>query len=174
VLCYWLLLRGIYWSVMLPIWVLIIPDLSTRVHCSGAAETPSSEAGRILARNVREFCLQVSLFMHLGFFLTFHKTFDMGPTALLPLRRKSCYVFLSLLKIHRPRLGLNLLTLAQVVSTTIIITPPRSTTCYVAAKSFPNDEIAWLLSLACAAEKNPSAEKQQCRISVVMPRIINT
>jgi hypothetical protein len=36
-----------------------------------AAEAPSSEAGRILARNgcyVYEFCLQVYIFMPLGFF----------------------------------------------------------------------------------------------------------
>jgi hypothetical protein len=31
----------------------------------------------------------------------------MGPTALLPLRRKSCYWFLSPLKIHSPRPSLN-------------------------------------------------------------------
>jgi hypothetical protein len=29
----------------------------------------------------------------------------MGPTALLPVRRKSCYEFLSPLKIHRPVAG---------------------------------------------------------------------
>jgi hypothetical protein len=41
----------------------------------------------------------------------------MGPTALLPLRRKSCYGFLSPLKIHRPRPGLNPRTVSPVVST---------------------------------------------------------
>jgi hypothetical protein len=41
----------------------------------------------------------------------------MGPTALLPLRRKSCYGFLSPLRIYRPRTGLNPRTLGPVAST---------------------------------------------------------
>jgi hypothetical protein len=41
----------------------------------------------------------------------------MWPTTLLPLRRKSCYGFLSNLKIHRPRPGLNPRTLGPVDST---------------------------------------------------------
>jgi hypothetical protein len=41
----------------------------------------------------------------------------MGPTALLPLWRKSCYGFLSPLKIHCPRPGLNPQTLGAVAST---------------------------------------------------------
>jgi hypothetical protein len=56
----------ICWHTALPIWVLIIPDPSSRVICS-AADTHSSEAGRNLARNVRNFGLQVSLFIPLGF-----------------------------------------------------------------------------------------------------------
>jgi hypothetical protein len=51
----------------------------------------------------------------------------MGPTSLLPLRRKSCYGFLSPLKIHRPRPGLNPRTLAPVVST-LTTRPPRAFT----------------------------------------------
>jgi hypothetical protein len=48
----------------------------------------------------------------------------MGPTALLPLRRKWCYGFLSPLKIHRPRPGLNPRTLGPVASTRPPRTPP--------------------------------------------------
>jgi hypothetical protein len=41
----------------------------------------------------------------------------MGPTALLPLQRKSCYGFFSPLRIHRPRPGLSPRTLDPVAST---------------------------------------------------------
>jgi hypothetical protein len=40
----------------------------------------------------------------------------MRPTALLPLRRKSCYGSLWRLKIHRPRPGLNPITLGVMAS----------------------------------------------------------
>jgi hypothetical protein len=50
----------------------------------------------------------------------------MGPTALLPLRRKWCSGFLSPLKIQRPRSGLNPRTLGPVAST-LTTSPPRST-----------------------------------------------
>jgi hypothetical protein len=50
----------------------------------------------------------------------------MGPTALLPLRRKLCYRFLSPLKIHRPRPGLNPQTLGPVAST-LTTSPPTAT-----------------------------------------------
>jgi hypothetical protein len=50
----------------------------------------------------------------------------MGPTALLPLRRKWCSVFLSPLTIHRPRSGSHPRTLGP-VSSTITTRPPRST-----------------------------------------------
>jgi hypothetical protein len=64
---YWLLLRGgIVQSVpctaavsdllCVTVGVLIIPDLSTRALWQIATDTPSSELGRHLARNVREFC----------------------------------------------------------------------------------------------------------------------
>jgi hypothetical protein len=41
----------------------------------------------------------------------------MGPTALFPLQRKLCYGFLSSLKIHCPRPGLNPQTWGPVAST---------------------------------------------------------
>jgi hypothetical protein len=50
----------------------------------------------------------------------------MGPTALLPLRRKWCSGFLSPFKIHRPRSGSNPRTLGPVAST-LTTSPPRST-----------------------------------------------
>jgi hypothetical protein len=53
----------IFWSVVCPHWVLIIPDLSTRAVWKIPAETSSSKEGRNLARNALEFCLQVSLFI---------------------------------------------------------------------------------------------------------------
>jgi hypothetical protein len=48
----------------------------------------------------------------------------MGPTALLALRRKLCYGFLSPLKIHRPRPGLNPRTIKGILVINII-TPNR-------------------------------------------------
>jgi hypothetical protein len=54
------------------------------------------------------------------------KSYDMGPTALLLLRRKSCYGFLSPLKIHRPWPGLIRRTLGPMAST-LITKPPRAT-----------------------------------------------
>jgi hypothetical protein len=50
---------------------------------------------------------------------------DMGPAALLPLRRKPCYGIRQSLKIHRPRPGLNPRTLDPVASTVTV--PPRTT-----------------------------------------------
>jgi hypothetical protein len=68
------------------------PDFSALV----AAEIPGREAGRNLARHVREFFLSTSF--HTPMVLTYLKIIDMGPTALLPLRRTSCCGFLSHLK----------------------------------------------------------------------------
>jgi hypothetical protein len=57
---------------------------------------------------------------------TFLFIYDMGPTALLPLRRKWCSGILSPIKIHRPRSGSNPQTLGPVAST-LTTSPPRST-----------------------------------------------
>jgi hypothetical protein len=54
------------------------------------------------------------------------KSYDMGPTALIPLRMKACCGLLSPLQI-RPRPGLNPRTLDP-MATTLTITPPRTTT----------------------------------------------
>jgi hypothetical protein len=45
------------------------------------------------------------------------KSYNMGPMALLPSERKRAVDFLLLLKLHRPRLGLNPRTLGPVAST---------------------------------------------------------
>jgi hypothetical protein len=52
----------------------------------------SSKAGETRVRNMAaEFCRRVPI-MLVGFF-NMPQTYDMGPTALLPLRRKACYGF---------------------------------------------------------------------------------
>jgi hypothetical protein len=53
----------------------------------------------------------------------------MWPTALLSLRRKSCYGFLSPLKVHHPRHGLNSRTLGRMANT-VSTRPPRTTRLY--------------------------------------------
>jgi hypothetical protein len=63
-----------------------------------------------------EFCLQDISFMLVRFFYMPY-IYYMGPMALLPLRRKLCYGFLSPLKIHHPLPGLNPRTLGPVPST---------------------------------------------------------
>jgi hypothetical protein len=59
----------------------------------------------------------VSLSCPAGIFNLPQNLNDMGPTALLTLLRKACCGFLSRLKIHRPRPGLNPRTLGPVVGT---------------------------------------------------------
>jgi hypothetical protein len=54
------------------------------------------------------------------------KSYDTGPTALLPLWRKSCYRFLLPLKIHGPQLGLNPWILGPIASM-LTTTPLRAT-----------------------------------------------
>jgi hypothetical protein len=80
-------------------------------------EPSGSEAGETWVTNTAaEFCLQSIFFMHVIFFYM-PQIYDMRPTALLPLLRKSCYGFLSLLKIHLPRPDLNPRTLGPVANT---------------------------------------------------------
>jgi hypothetical protein len=72
-----------------------------------------------------EFCLLISLSYLKGSF-TCHKILQHGPTALLPIWRKSCYCSLSLVKIHCTWLGLYPWTLGLMAST-VTITLPRKT-----------------------------------------------
>jgi hypothetical protein len=60
-------------------------------YATVAVYTPRSEAGRTLARNIRELCLSVSLLSLLKEHLTCRQTLRHGPAALLLLRKKSCY-----------------------------------------------------------------------------------
>jgi hypothetical protein len=74
-----------------PIWFIIIPDLSTRVSVS-------KEARRNWARNGR-WILPVSIsLIPQGIFNMPQKSYDMAPPVLLTLRTKSCCGILSPLK----------------------------------------------------------------------------
>jgi hypothetical protein len=75
--------------------------------CGKHQQSPSSEVGRNLARNVYYlFRRTISVILRRDIQHDV-KSDDMVTMALLPLRRKSCYGFLSPLKIHRPQPGLN-------------------------------------------------------------------
>jgi hypothetical protein len=76
-----------------------------------------------LGENMAEFCLRDIPFHTRRNLWHDVKSYDMGPTALLPLRRKSCHGFLLPLKIHRPRPNMNPWNLGPVASTG----PPRAT-----------------------------------------------
>jgi hypothetical protein len=88
-------------------------------------ETPTSEAGETVRDMATEFRLSVSL-SYLKEPLHAVNSYDMGLSTLLPLRRKSCYRFLSPLNIHRSRPGLNPRNLGPIAST-ITTRPPRTT-----------------------------------------------
>jgi hypothetical protein len=100
-----------------PIWFRIISYSSTRSLWKLPADTFSSEAGETWRRNSR-WILPAKFLFHICRVL-WHavNSYDMGPTALLPLRRKSCYGLLSPLKVYHLRSGLNPRTLGAVAST---------------------------------------------------------
>jgi hypothetical protein len=89
------------------------------------AATPSSEAGSSLVGNDSEFCGHCISFILRRVLQHTVKSHDMEPTALLPLRKKSCYWFILSLKIHGPRPGLNPRIFGPVAST-ITTRPPRT------------------------------------------------
>jgi hypothetical protein len=60
-----------------------------------------------MAKEIMNFCHTKYLLHVSKGSLTCRKSYNMGPMALFPLRRKACCVFVSPLKIHRPRQGLN-------------------------------------------------------------------
>jgi hypothetical protein len=104
-----------------PIWVLIIPDPSTRVLWQIIAETP-----RNLARNIGYFCRRsVSVILSRDTWYAV-KSYVMRLTAFLPLRSKACCRFSSQIQIYRSRPRFNPRTLGPVAST-LAITPPRTT-----------------------------------------------
>jgi hypothetical protein len=69
-----------------------------------------------------KFCLQIVSFILVGFF-NMPQIYNMGLTALLSLKRKSCYGFLSPLKSDHPWQGLD--TVAKHATAR----PPRATNC---------------------------------------------
>jgi hypothetical protein len=109
-----------------PFRVLIISDSCTTAFWQIPAGTPSSEAGTNFARNVRQFRLRSTTVILLRDLRHAVKFCHVGPTALRPLRRNSCYGYLSPLKIHRPRPDLNPRT-SNPIASTITTRPPRPT-----------------------------------------------
>jgi hypothetical protein len=83
---------------------------------------PVGKRGKTGREMAAEFCLSVSLSCLKGSLIS-RKSYNMRIAALLPLRRKLCYGFLSPLKIHRSQPGLNPPTLGP-IATTITIRPP--------------------------------------------------
>jgi hypothetical protein len=86
------------------------PDSSTRSLWQSYQHNHLVAYQEELAMN---FALRSISFIFRMYFLHAVKSYDMGPMALLHLRRKVCCGFLSSLKIHCPRPGLNLRTLGQ-------------------------------------------------------------
>jgi hypothetical protein len=97
----------------------------TRILCSRCSRHLVATRGETGREMAAEFCLSVSL-SYFKRSLTRSKILRHGPTASLPLRIKSCYGFLSQLKIHRSEPGLNPRTLGPMESM-ITITSPRTT-----------------------------------------------
>jgi hypothetical protein len=62
------------------------------------------------------------------------KPYDMGPPALLPLWRKVCYGFLSPLKIHRPRPGLDPRILGPITNNLSTYFPEHTSICVLFAQ----------------------------------------
>jgi hypothetical protein len=74
-------------------------ELPIRPYLSGNPTSSHLVANR--GKGMMNLSLR-SIFVHTcKWFFTYRKSYDMGPTALLPLPRKACYGFLSPLKVHR-------------------------------------------------------------------------
>jgi hypothetical protein len=109
-----------------PIWFRIISYSSTRSIWQLPTDTFSSEAGETWRRNSRWILPAKFLFHTCRVLWHAVKSYDMGSNALLPLRKKSCYGFLSPLKVYRLRSGLNPRTLGAMASTVTTMTPSYS------------------------------------------------
>jgi hypothetical protein len=83
--------------IMIMMLARVTPDLSTRAVLP--AET--SQASKRNGRRNEHFAYPIHYFDTSTDLLHAVKSYDMGPTALLPVRRKVCCGFLSPLKIHR-------------------------------------------------------------------------
>ena len=67
------------------------PTFAARsLYVRNDARNPSSESWNCGGETVREFCLNSDFHVNLRIF-HMPKIYDMGPTALLPLRRKACW-----------------------------------------------------------------------------------
>jgi hypothetical protein len=100
-------------------------DLSTRAFGSSTNShlvAKQEEHGKGNAA----FCRRSFSFHTPQGYFTCRKFYDMGPTALLTLRRKACCGFLSPLKIHLPRQGLSPRTLGPMANMLTVI-PSRTT-----------------------------------------------
>jgi len=85
----------------------MFPLFTTRcLHVRHDVRDPSSGSGNCGRECCPVILPKCRLPRHLGFFYM-AQIYDMGTTALLPLRRKACWGFFSPLKIRRPRPGLN-------------------------------------------------------------------
>ena len=83
------------------------PTFTTRcLYVHNDARDPSSERWNCGREIVRQFCLNSYFHLNLGLF-NMPQIYDMGPTALLPLRRKACWGFFRPEKSWWLRLGLN-------------------------------------------------------------------
>ena len=70
-----------------------VPTFAARcLYVRNDARDPSSERWNYGREIVRQFCLNSDLHINLGIFYM-PQIYDMGPTALLPLRRKACWWF---------------------------------------------------------------------------------
>jgi hypothetical protein len=106
----------IFLSIFVPIWVLIIPDLSTRALWQISVDTPSSESGM--------FC-EKYLCHTLHISLTCRKILRHGADDFAsPPKEGALRIFIAL-KIHRPLVRWNSRTLGPVAST-ITTRPPRA------------------------------------------------
>jgi hypothetical protein len=96
------------------------------IFCSVVpAETPNSESGETWLEMAVNFGAEIPL-SYCSDFLHAVNSYDVGPTALLPLRRQSYYGFLSPLEIHRPLPGLNPRNWGRIASTITTIPPRRA------------------------------------------------
>jgi hypothetical protein len=103
-------------------------DCTSSTHPDMTARAISQPIRRLGWEMAAEFCLRnISIHARKVLLHAVNLRHGTDGTALLPLRRKLCYGFLSPLKIHRPRPGSNPLTLGPVAST-LTTSPPRTDT----------------------------------------------
>jgi hypothetical protein len=101
-------------------------DLSTRVLWQSYQRCHLVANLEELAKEMMTFALRSLLCYTTTVFLTCCKSYDMGPTALLPFLKMCCgYIYIYILKNPSPRPGLNPRTLGPMASM-ITIRPPRT------------------------------------------------